>query len=500
MEIIRLGGLSMIGYQLSKNKRQNNDDNVQQMHINDKYVPTLNESLYIDQPEFHQNMQPFYTSQKTQNTNDSIKDRRLATFTGINNLEYVKKKETLSIEPEPNSNPLFNNGVTFEPHIERYSEYIASNKHNNVSSTPKQIVGPGLGMGIENNPNQGFHPTFRILPENVNSYKKNNLIGSVNHGKQNVDNRSQLPGQNTQYTNKLRTEDNEFVNGVMSSVSAMTQRPQVLLEDQKQNTFNCVPPAGPSGSNGPLINSQYMMTKNDNNQNGCIFGNPSSQIAPSSNQNYLVHENVRSNTNPHILNTQLPTASINPRFDNYDNTTLRDNKNCQHLNMSTSTFLPQAYQTENVPTQRGILTQQTYTNPSNPNGHQLTNVETPTLTQRGTSNSYIPQPHTNGIMDYKTAYMSEPNLSREHVISTQRNPNGERVNIPLDTSHLNFDMKNDNHPNTFQGGVYAQGLQNFTNTNDQGMQTTKSVDPYNTREFGFSSNLKNNPYSISITN
>ena len=172
MELLILGGLSMLGNELSKRSsvskkevptneytRQNtnapNPSKLQVRPVAHQFDPNMT----------HNNMVPFYKSQRSQNTNDAFKDRRLATFTGVDNLDFQKKKELLQRSPESQITHPF--GTTFQPDIERYKDYVASGIHNNVAPVDKQYIGPGLGSAASSS-THGFHEMFRIMPDNIN--------------------------------------------------------------------------------------------------------------------------------------------------------------------------------------------------------------------------------------------------------------------------------------------------------------------------------------------
>lgn len=488
MELLILGGLSLAGYTMSKKQRE-----YVPVPFADPLVRNTNVSLNqqsVTDELTHSNMVPFYKSQKTQNANDNFKDRRLATFTGVNNVDFKKKQEVLQPPPESMiTNPV---GVTFQPDVGRYMDSVVQSKHNNVSPVEKQYVGPGLGT--TQGSDQGFHDTFRIMPDNVNVYRKNNLTGSVVHGKSNIDNRSTLPGETTESKRQLSPECNNYINGAMSSVSAMTHRPDVLIHPNQQ-MYKCAPPTGPSSiTSAHILNSQHNSPKNERTQS-CVSGNPSNRSAHGNNHNFLMHDNERDTANCQFLNTQLPTASVNRRFDHTDNSTLRDNANCHRLNLSSSTNVAYNHNIENTPTQRGGCNQNTYNHPSFANGPMNDNSYVHTTTQRDNVNSYTAQPHSNGVKDYTNAYATTPSQSREFVISTARTPNGGRMNINHDKTQLNMDMKQDNNTNNISGGgIFSQGVQNFTSNNGTSI-TTKTSDPLNNRVFGYA---QNNPLVTNV--
>ena len=127
---------------------------------------------------FHNNMTPFFSSSGTQNTNDAVKLRRLETFTGTDNDAYAKKEETRSLF-NPSETKTTTSGMPSMTDTERFSTFTSSTFHTNVNADPSsnQLVGPGVGLTYDDAPQGGFHPesVLRVLPNNVNSYRINQL-------------------------------------------------------------------------------------------------------------------------------------------------------------------------------------------------------------------------------------------------------------------------------------------------------------------------------------
>jgi hypothetical protein len=470
MELLILGGLSVLGNELSKRSstiRKKEEYPRQNTNAPSPLTPQVRPVAHQFDPNMtHNNMVPFYKSQRSQNTNDAFKDRRLATFTGVDNLDFQKKKELLQRPPESQITHPF--GTTFQPDIDRYKDYVASGIHNNVAPVEKQYIGPGLGSTASSS-THGFHEMFRIMPDNINVYRKNNLPGAMNHGKMSVDSRSAVPGTETSSVRRLATEENRYINGVMSTVQAAPGRPHAHPSAFKVTDYQCAPPSGPAQSNANVMRSQQIQPKEPGAESRCgVMGNPASLTAAQYNTPYfLTHTNERDQENCHRLGAQLPTASAQKRFEHFDNHTLRDTENCHRLNVAGD--------------RRGLRE----------------NVVNHAPTQRGTANAYTSQPHYNGGKDYTSAYTTEQNMAREYAIMTERTPNAGRTNIALDKSHILMDVKSDANTSTTNlgGGLFAKGVQNFT-TKQGSVGTTKTTDPTNDRAFGFVT--QNNPYAIDI--
>eukprot|EP00959_Pyramimonas_sp_CCMP1952_P440773 9228466-Pyramimonas_sp.AAC.1 len=135
-------------------------------------------------------LMPFFRSEKKQTTSDNVKDQRLQAFTGRNNTEFSHKQELQARTPRPQDtgrNLLFdteNNRKRIE------HESLVIQKNNNVLPFQQIRVGPGLGINTDTPAADGFHSQFRILPDNVNSYRKNAFAGDVIHGHHTVQTRT----------------------------------------------------------------------------------------------------------------------------------------------------------------------------------------------------------------------------------------------------------------------------------------------------------------------
>lgn len=151
----------------------------------------------------HNNMVPYYGSKLTQNMygtgvpqagdNNSCKGLtngfadvtpwrdKLQTFTGTDEM-YMHKRETgpLFSPAEQQTGWVFGTPA-FRPDMDRYSNSVW--KRNNESPVEKIQVGPGIGLDYTVPAQGGFQQFTRILPNNVNNYKANQLEGRVNAGK-----------------------------------------------------------------------------------------------------------------------------------------------------------------------------------------------------------------------------------------------------------------------------------------------------------------------------
>lgn len=154
----------------------------------------------------HNNMVPFYGSKLTQSMastgvpqagdNNSCNGLvngfadvtpyrdKLQTFTGCDEM-YMHKRETSPMfSPSEQATGWVFGTPAFRPDLERYKESIW--RRNNEAPIEKQQVGPGIGLDFSVPAQGGFQQYTRVLPNNVNNYKANQLEGRVNGGKWNL--------------------------------------------------------------------------------------------------------------------------------------------------------------------------------------------------------------------------------------------------------------------------------------------------------------------------
>jgi hypothetical protein len=107
---------------------------------------------------------------------------QLATFTG-NDDTYLHKRETGPMfSPAEQQTGWVYGTPLFRPDDDRYKQGL-SNIRNDLRPVEPEMVGPGLNLDPSIPASGGFHDFTRILPNNVNDYKANQLPGQVITGK-----------------------------------------------------------------------------------------------------------------------------------------------------------------------------------------------------------------------------------------------------------------------------------------------------------------------------
>lgn len=151
----------------------------------------------------HNNMVPYYGANVTQNmagtnvpqagdnnvcgqntdgfANTTPFRDLLQTFTGTDEMWMHKRETPRMFSPVEGLTSWVYGTPAIRPDLDRYKIDLKSK--NNESPVEKIQVGPGLATGYSVPATGGFHQYTRILPNNVNSYKANQLEGRVIAGK-----------------------------------------------------------------------------------------------------------------------------------------------------------------------------------------------------------------------------------------------------------------------------------------------------------------------------
>ena len=275
MELLVLSGLAYIGYELSKDNKTTRTTvkPTAVLQRQDKY-PIENDNI----PN-HNNMIPYFTSAKAQNTNDTYKQRSLENFTGTDNIRFQNKKECENLfQPQANLSNI--NGATLSlddrNRKDRYTNTITG-LMNNVSPIEKQYVGPGLNVGPDVASKGGYHDLYRILPDNVNSYKKNSFAGRVLSGKNMTTERDSAPVlQDNKKPERYYTMKEVPLSQGRSQTSAPSSRSTTVLQDTMRES--CTPGlgiAGPANMAESMQSSVQYNTRTHDRTECYIPGGPS---------------------------------------------------------------------------------------------------------------------------------------------------------------------------------------------------------------------------------
>jgi hypothetical protein len=470
---------------------------------------------------------PFFTSEKSQNTNEMVKNRRLETFTGVNNIDYAPKIERVSEKPVKGLTSI--NGVTFEPDIGRYKSYMANAIQHNVTPVEKKYVGPGLGIPADQISSGGFHDRFRILPDNVNAYRKNTFGAEIVPGKSNIDRRDMgehqvatknLAASNLSYIEQKTIGSRPF-DAARGYISAPASQPnaQVSLSDMnnRSHTTTAGLVGGVSGHGGGSYQyGEGTRVSEHTLPQGFVGGIHRAGAATGGyhNEKYLMAtENNRGTANSQHLNIAATNSAGSYKTPNFTSMeSLRGNQRVHPeqqfggaTNASNGASFPSrdgwnAERTQkdltmefNKDTRLGIIgsgvSSGVYTG--------VQNADSARTTQRGqqggarghVSLSGPAGAHiSNGINHKATTHAIH--ASRELATVMGHVPNVQKtVNLMLGSEHLNGTItaaKNDRNDNRISSNSNGLGVQNFSSRSQLGqVGVSNHVDVNNRRDFGY---------------
>lgn len=523
MEFVALGVLGMMGYMSAKKPTKPLKTPPKKVHFKDleddfrRNVKDHMESDTTIVPGLStvSNHRPFFTSEKSQNTNDDFKDRRLGTFTGINNIDYQQKQEVQAAAPVKNLSNI--HGATYQPDMERYKQYTANCRNHNVNPVEKQYVGPGLGIDPSVAADGGFHQEFRILPDNVNGYRKNTFGGEIIHGKSVINQRESEAFTNTRdllgsnltaeeqanlgnrpleaphgstsahsvrYDAKasLNPNNNRSMEGVCNpgtltgAVDATYQFGDATRQDDR--TFACNVTGGAfRGFNGGYNDAQYFTTETEretaNNQRTNVHGNQFASYIYGQTDTHTLRENEACPSQQYGGAHSSSSSAATSRSDAYARPTQKEQLNSEFFGISGS----------------GVS-----------NAHTVVDDKLNRSTMRGgDTNRYQTGPasaHVSGFTKYYEE--TNPNASRELATMTNYTYNGQKPNLMLGAQQMAntvTSQRQDDNDNRVCSNPKGLGVQNYTNSQHigslyaYGQQTIE-----NNRDFGYA------PQNALVTN
>jgi hypothetical protein len=205
---------------------------------------------------------PYFKSARTQNTNDDLKQRRMEGHTG-SAPSWQHKKESPAFFKPTSQNVLSSgssgNGPTYET-MRKVS--AVSGVQNNVLPFEQVQVGRGVGLDPKTPAGDGFHSTYRVMPIDHSSYKKNSLESRPNHGGAVNSARQIDPKFHSKSVPRFYTMDRRPMEKGRAVMTAQTQRPLVQTPGCHVDTEEYFGIAGASGHH--LNVSNQSRNRNDN--------------------------------------------------------------------------------------------------------------------------------------------------------------------------------------------------------------------------------------------
>lgn len=534
MDLLIIGGIAVLGYEL--NKKPPKSENKKGYRNEGSYEPyPLQSSNRIEEnkQKFQEmmkehyndpktigdhNMKPFFKSEKTQNTNDDFKDRRLSMFTGNNNYDYKPKIETHTMF-KPQQEQGVRGSKAQRNDIDRY---VPTNIQTNVLPFEQIKVGTGVGVDPTVSASGGFHTHFRIKPNNVNDYRKNQFENRVIMGRALQDNVNKDNVGIIQEYDKTIYQCQRPTMPIKATVDARTSRGE---EVQKCTSRGSLQKDGYGASYLPgaqqTINNDITRMK-DSTKNGYI-GNPSREGYDSSRTNtqYVINANERGNCVSGNMYTNVNgqgSGMYTKYTDGARNTLRQTTQNSCYSGPAQGQFPSNGSNTGFVDNKPKDVKRQCLTL-NNTEGIVSTTVRGETTREYGANqtkreciNSSEMSKGANIIQGVKNVpYSVDQNNYRSSVghdlnresTSYSFTPNMSRVNNladPLQTTGNVF-MKNDTSTSSIKYSSNRPSVNNYKQANNMGAVMLEQ-DIYKNKRLDFeiyNQQHKVNPYNIDIT-
>jgi len=541
MEIVVLSGLALLGYELSKNNKQprNHAKVVKKTNTESK---RCNKYPFDDKKVSHTSFlnenKPFFTERKV-STNDTQKQRRMESFTGADTEIYWQKKQEVENMFKPQKDLTNIHGSASQKETYRTDRYSGSltQTMKGVAPTEKIQVGRGLNKGSGVSASGGFHDSLRIIPENINGYKKNSFAGRTLAGKGVNNMRDATPSiENNDKPNRFYTDNDRQIAPTKSNVNKQQNRGEIILQCTTREQCNEMVHLGAAASDNLAPTNRLNGTRDYDSSKCSLSGNPHMQVLGNNAQygSYVMPEGERENCGS-VTNAYNGNGSTK-RYIDGANPTLREDQNdyqgqAHNSQVNAGGHLSNKYTVN--PTMRGDQNNyqgQAYNKYNNASGHTQTNYTAqPTVREEIGQNSYENAPtynngqstrkyqanptqrqsthsdytgvansHHKGNQDQYSMRTAQPFKKREDV-QQEFIPSGSRMNLREDAVTINgaVQLQSDCNSHPTNHGIHNQA----SSVNQLGnIEHANKCNSVNTRnDFNLAKDiLKNNQYSHSI--
>ena len=476
MELLLVCSLAILGRELAvgppKPKQRKHIEILNHPNVITEYSPSNDHNM---------NTEPFFTSAKAQNTNDAVKHQYMETFTGNdqNMFQHKREVENSNLEHHLEHGQVFGTqnltGAQYNDEVNRFKNSLEGvNWMNNTLPFEQEKVGPGLNIGPETAAKGGFHDTFRILPDNVNSYKKNTFQGRVIPGKAENSNQTLHQEVTKQKNDTFYSASKHPHMPTKTDFTAHEVMPQHLdsnsqrgtctdyLSHPHQNTHysytnehtriydssNCEKLGNPHNQNQGNFIPQTFLTHSTDREQCAQLSNTFINSGHVVNNKLGTQATMRETVNENIINAHIEKQGVNPnKYEAY--ITQREDSTLYHGNPGTSTV----------------------SSTRNQHAHS---------TQRGDKNTYDSGVHgINKMKNYSAELNADPYLSKESALFS-RAGGAQNINVLDDPTNIykstycKPDCSFGYNGNGFQNGNYGnlgdtehiQYIPSDTNRND----------------------------------
>ena len=449
MELLIIASLSFIGYELARKKSLSIKE--KQETLSKVPMKAKKEIQKMNSPLISQNQPvPFFRSEKSQNTNDNVKDHRLSTFTGVDNLDYIHRKENApQFKPIADLTNIRGSQNTLDAELDHY---VTSSIHNNTLPFKQEKVGRGLGIDPSQSAGGGFHEQTRVLPDNVNGYRKNTYEGRVVPGVAKVTNRT-MESSLAQNRDVVRCVTRDVM-PAKSYFDAQSARADQTVSYKQTNRGNCNSIVGIA--HGQENTYTIANTSRTQDYTRCFDpGNPHQSHSGQgayTNSKYLMDSEESTLCAPPINVQNMSRGVYSDVQDDLKNT-MRGQENCHTgvLSGGHQKGLPN-YNYDAKPTIKRYSSncEDYYTGSARGNQQTQARHHQAAHTQRGQYNKGIGGPagsYLKSSTQYQANYYQQqenPQMGRE-LVSSAFTPGPGRMNLNLDSKEAINDVNIDKH-------------------------------------------------------
>jgi hypothetical protein len=499
MDIAALGLLSLAGYELAKTKKHKD-----RKKSNNKVVPQEHIS-FADGSTGHSNMNHFYKG--SQPYGGDVSSTKMNVFTGSNMMEHGTK--SCRAEPENLFQPLSGlSHINGAPNVDMKQRYDGGTTMNNVLPFEQKRVGPGMNVTSDVDAKGGFHQYFRVLPQNVGEYKKNNFKQRMIPGKQAVTMRSELPNVEApniptyyEYTDRVPIQSKFDVSAPSVRSDIECKPPRVINSDCYFGHVH----------NGNTLDRSDQNTSRGHDSSQYGFGGNVSMPDRGSSTNaiagFIVNDSDREvcNDTTRNVSSQLAGTYVWESDNKLDPTTRSTTNNTEfvghaHGNTYTTYAKSQGDVGMKSTAREGISSGYEgvaygYQKASDTREYSAnhTQRESTTHSYTGPSNHYTSGPEIQTQAEQYT-------LKEESIVGYAPGP--QNINIPIDASMFNMECKDDETIDTRVNMSKMMGSNNMSNATHMGRVEHGLKIPVennrNSSDYFSVANivLKNNPFVV----
>jgi len=498
MELALVGSLALLGFELSKDGSKSKPvKKIKKTRFQNEY-PIKSDTTLTNTNEM--GLVPYFTSEKSQNTNNIVKQRVLENFTGHDQTYKNKcEQEPLFTPKEMKQNIYGSQNVSDKDRLQRY---VASGRMDGVRPFQQEHVGKGLNVGPDTKAKGGFHDMTRILPEHNDSYSKQSFAGRIIPGKAlNIERPQDVEVDKNRPETDYTGERFPLTKG-KSDYTASTRRFEFEMMPGLRGQSNDY--SGPIyRADAPIVSATGATRTKDSCDSLGITGPPGKTSVTYSERNYLVPETERENCGTVLNEKGHATSTMN--YQDTANTTLRElSQNNNYVGQVYTKDGNKIYNTDAASTTLRDITSVEYQGIATGNKGVHSDKYNANMTQRettGTTNRINPAASVNSKgRNYSTEYNAEKHIKAGNKAYVPGAGRRNDIQNPNEVMKSVIVKEDSNHVHSL-GGLKVTGANNFTTLKHIGKIETDISIPVDNKRNDFDmaqKQLEKNPYAIKI--